>query len=156
MSSEEQNNNQALQKGGSSQPPSMFREKDLTLMREFVQLQREQVEVRKEEIEIQKQEVANKSKQLDNTHEYAKLSLNAQAEDLKDHRIHLKTERRDKMIGAGVVISVLAIVLLTLVYMGQAELAKQIGSYIGLLIVGAYGGYNYGLRKGKEREEQDK
>ncbi len=107
-----------------------------------------EAEARIQEIDLEKQVRAD-------AHEYAKLALTAQAEDIKDDRSHRRSERRDKMYFSAVVVIVLSAFLIVLIYLGQVELAKQIASYIGVSIASIYGGYSYGLRKTKEKKDEE-
>lgn len=63
----------------SAKPTTSTSGPDPALIREFFQLQEREIEVRQEEINLQKLERGN-------AHEFAKLSLDAQANDRKDAR----------------------------------------------------------------------
>jgi hypothetical protein len=39
-------------------------------------------------------------------------------------------------------------------YLGQAEIAKEVVKYLGILIIGGFGGYAYGKQKKKQDKEE--
>lgn len=156
MSSENPDNNK-LVRGGSSDPPSLLKE-DVDILREMIYLQREQATAKQEEIEIEKQRVANEAKQAENAHEYALTALKAMAEDRKDIRATGQTGRRDKLkvgVLAGIAIVILACFAM---YLDKDEIAFEVVKTIGLVAIGAFGGYSYGSKTANEqkpKEEKD-
>lgn len=121
---------------------------DPALIREFFQLQEREIEVRQEEINLQKLERGN-------AHEYAKLALDAQAKDRQDSREHGKTERRDRLVFAGVIVLVLVAFVIAAIYLNQVELAKELVKNVALIAGGALAGYSYGSRKSKDGKSKD-
>lgn len=132
----------------SAKPTTTTSGPDPALIREFFQLQEREIEVRQEEINLQKLERGN-------AHEYAKLALDAQAVDRKDARNHGKTERRDRLVFAGVIILILVGFVITAIYLNQVELAKELVKNVALLAGGALAGYSYGARKSKDKKADD-
>ncbi len=124
----------------SAKPTTTTSGPDPALIKEFFQLQEREIEVRQEEINLQKLERGN-------AHEYAKLALDAQAADRKDSRNHGKSERRDRLVFAGIVILILVSFVILAIYMNQVELAKELIKNVALLAAGALAGYSYGSRK---------
>ena len=131
----------------SAKPTTTTSGPDPALIREFFQLQEREIEVRQEEINLQKLERGN-------AHEYAKLALDAQAVDRKDSRNHGKSERRDRLIFAGIVILILVGFVITAVYLNQVELAKELVKNVALLAAGALAGYSYRSSKSKEKSPE--
>lgn len=138
----------AGQPTASPSPPTVTTRSGLepALFQKLLEVAEREAEVRLEEINVEKQSRAD-------AHEYAKLALNAQVEDRKDTRDHGKSERRDRMYFAGGAILVFATLMIILIQLGQVELAKQIATHLGALIAGVFGGYNYGVRRGKDKKE---
>jgi cation transport ATPase len=135
----------ALVTKGASGPPSSS--EGIDILKELVQLQREQLAVRQEEIGVQKQ-------QVENAHEFALKNLDAQASDRKDARGHNKTERRDRLLFAGLIIAILILFIGAAIYMGQPEIAKEIVKAVVYLVAGGLGGYSYASQK-RKREKPD-
>lgn len=140
----------ARQPTASPNPPTITTHSgiDPALFQKLLQVAEREAEVRLEELSVEKQGRAD-------AHEYAKLALNAQVQDRKDTREHGKSERRDKMYFAGGAIIVFGVLMIILIQLGQVELAKQIATHFGALLAGVFGGYNYGVRKGKDKKESD-
>jgi hypothetical protein len=116
---------------------------DPAIIREFFELQAREIEVRQDEINLQKLERGN-------AHEYAKLALDAQAKDRQDARNHGKTERRDRLIFAGIIVLVLVAFVIIAIQLNQVDLAKELVKNVALLAGGALAGYSYGSRKSKD------
>ncbi len=113
---------------------------DPAILREFLEVAKRDIEIRQQELELQRQEKAN-------THEYAKLALNAQVLDKKDERKDRRSERLEKMVFALVSTIVLAAFLIISVYMGHEQIALDAIKNLGLIIISGYGGYQYAARK---------
>lgn len=93
-----------------STPPTVSHNSgiDPTLLKQFLIVAEREAEARLEEINVEKQGRAD-------AHEYAKLALNAQADDRKDLRSHSKSERRDRMYFAGLMMLALVAFIITLI-----------------------------------------
>jgi len=96
---------------------------------------------------VWQQEISTQKQKAEYMHEFSLKNLEALARDKEDYRAHHKTDRRDRMFFATLIIICLIGFLIASMYLGQAEIAKDIVKALGLLIVGAFGGYNYGARK---------
>lgn len=134
-----------------SEPPSRTTTTsgpDPAIIKEFFDLQAREIEVRQEEINLQKLERGN-------AHEFAKLSLDAQAKDRKDARDHGKTERRDRLMFAGVIIVILVAFVIVAIQLNQVDLAKELIKNVALLAGGALAGYSYGSRKSKDGKSKE-
>jgi hypothetical protein len=147
----DQNKDDALARPAESESPSRTTSisgPDPTIIREFFELQAREIEVRQEEINLQKLERGN-------AHEYAKLSLDAQAKDRKDSRDHGKTERRDRLVFAAVIVLVLVAFVIIAIQLNQVEVAKELVKNVALITGGALAGYSYGSRKSKDGKSKE-
>jgi len=122
-------------------------EGEQNFLRELIELQREQIAIRQEEINAAKQKALY-------AHEYSLKNLDAMAKDRADARTHGKSDRRDRLVFAGIIIVALLSFLILAMHLGQADIAKEFVKGIGFLLVGAFGGYNYGVRKSKKQKEE--
>lgn len=127
------------------QDRGLVKQPDPELINRFIELQTQEISVRREELGLKKQEIAN-------THEYAKMALEAQVQDLGDSRKHSKSTRRDRLIFAGFIVILLGAFIVYALYLGKDQIAIEILKAIVYLLAGGLGGY---ALKTKSSEKKD-
>jgi hypothetical protein len=124
-------------------------EKTVDALNRFADAQAKQVEVRLRELELS-------NKELDSTHEYSTKSLELQHNHLKEERSH-KTERFQSTIRWSFwTVVILCVFFLIAIFMGQGTLVKEFAEHALGIIIGGWAGYQYGFRKGGEKESSEK
>lgn len=115
---------------------------------QFLAVQAKQNEIREKEVEVQKFNAETERTKMENAHEYALKSLDAQVNDRKDER---KTQSGDSRLGFWIVLIVVVGLLAIIAYALSVNKEQFIVEIIKLLAVGGGGGgvgYAIGVRKG--------
>ena len=132
--------NQGLEKSEtqpSQQAPPPFIEK-------WIENQSKEIENRQREIELQKQTD-------DHNFEYAKLALNAQAEDSESERTHKSQQHTRNLIFIGLMTTALIGFLVYSLHTGKDQVALEIIKAAIFIASGGAGGYAWGVRKSQSK-----
>lgn len=130
-----------------AQPPVKApRELPQQVIEDMVRQQAQQLEIRNREIALQE-------KQLDHQTKYAERVLAAQAEDLKDQRVHEGKQTNRKLIGGGVAVVLVLGFLITCILTGHETIALEMVKAV--LYTAFAGGGGYAIGKGRGKKGQD-
>ena len=113
----------------------------LELLRQFVKVQGDELEIRRKELDVSHQ-------QQTDAHEYSKLVLTAQAEELRHGRESFYEDRKKQYILFGGVGVVLATIILVAFFMGKSDAAMELIKLCAIIGGPSLGAYAYGKSKG--------
>lgn len=102
-----------------------------------------------QQLDIRVRELNLQEKQFDHQSKYAEKVLAAQAEDLKDQRVHEGKQTNRKMIGAGI------LVVLILAFLGTCILTGHETVALELVKVAVYGTGGYAIGRSKRSRPAD-
>jgi hypothetical protein len=112
----------------------------LELFKEFLKLQGDEISLKKQRFEIDRQEQSN-------SHEIAKLSIDAQIRDRQAQRVYKsKSATKTYFFIATIIVLFLAFAVFAL-YEGKESVVKEIVNTVVIAVGGVAGGYAFCLRK---------
>lgn len=119
-----------------------------------VDVARDFIELQKQEVEVRKEELALKSKEVDNSHEYALKALEAQKEFYQSAPTERRKDRWQIFWIGALAFVLVAAFFIYLFISGNGEFAKEIIKYLIGAIFGGSAGYGIGTRKVKQKNEE--
>ncbi|MBF0466750.1 MAG: hypothetical protein HQK88_16660 [Nitrospirae bacterium] len=114
---------------------------------QLVENQTKELELRAKELDFQKQ-------QDNHNFEFSKKALDAQLEDRKMQRDHNKRRQHSLYYLIGFLALVIAIIVITSLYLNKETIASEIIKSIVYISAGGFGGYGIGKKKGKEQSSE--
>jgi hypothetical protein len=124
--------------------PDFDPEKPPQWLVQAVQNQAQDIQIRREQVEAQKQQAAD-------AHEYAKLALNAQAEDRKDARQHGRWLYKYRLMGLMGISTLIAIFVVLALCLNKDQIALEVIKNVATIVVSAGGGYAIGVGQGRKQ-----
>jgi hypothetical protein len=128
-----------------SQVPSP--KSDPALIQKFIDLQQKEMELRSSELILKKQ-------QDDNSFEYAKLALDAQAKDRESERNNAKTINKHRYYFASFIIGGLFLLFIYALYLGKDAIVTEIIDSIVKVGIGGIGGYAWAKVNNNTKKEE--
>jgi hypothetical protein len=119
------------------------------IVHQLLQNQTEELLLRKEELQVEKQK-------LSGSLDYAKLSLQAQADDRKHARENNRVVQRYKYFFFALVSCVLVSLLFYALHLDKEQIAKEIIQTVATVLISGGGGYFIGKNQGKKESSSSK
>ena len=117
------------------------------LLEKWIDTQTKEIENKQREIELRKQTDKNQF-------EYAKLALDAQANDTSEERAHESKQHGRKLIFAGIMAGALIAFLVYSLHTGKDHIVLEILKAIVFLASGGAGGYALGTRQSHDKKTE--